>query len=52
MIGAWAWLIVFKLDHFPELGFDGIVGLVDLGFEMRFDGFRGEHSRRSYLLVP
>lgn len=52
LIGAWAWLIVFKLDHFPELGFDGIVSLVDLGFEMRFDGFRGEHSRRSYLLVP
>ena len=36
LVGAWAWLLVFVVDHFAEFGLEGVVGFVDLGLKVGF----------------
>jgi hypothetical protein len=43
-VGAWPWIFVFVVDHLPEFGLEGVVGLVDLGLEVGLDGFGEEDS--------
>lgn len=36
LVGAWAWLLIFVVDHFAQFGLEGVVGFVDLGLQVRF----------------